>query len=427
MSSYYGLSTLMIAASAAEDGSKGILVDRHIGFSPALDREGNYCLRPEQLRSLQGISSSVLSTRGWAAQERMLAPRIVHYTTQQMIWECGTAVRFEASSLEYSIRMEDLDKGAIQPFVANALQAPGQRKPVGWTTEDTSVQELKRLEGWTSCVQDYTRRLLAFSSDKLYAISGVAKILNHDGEMGEYLAGTWSKHFVAGLSWVRDKFSPLTTPSEYRAPSWSWASADGGVFLEDIFLHPVGNLNPDSDIWTTQLGIKLLQNKICPRDPCFVYGAVGKGSHIVVECACITPSAFSACMQLQKKHTFKFSEIFDNSDADSCSCDLPLVDEGDGDPSVEFNMEALGLIEETLCGDGHLDFYLFLYGHELFSTGGELNLLMMSWVSRKAAVAKRVGYAKLRFDLKRREEEVEKAFREQFLAAGWRRMQLRLV
>ncbi|OAG10012.1 HET-domain-containing protein, partial [Paraphaeosphaeria sporulosa] len=234
MSSYYGLSTLMIAATVAEDSSKGILIDRHIKYSPAIGRQKEYCLRDERLSSLQDISNSALATRGWAAQERTLAPRILHYTTQQMIWECGNGFKFEASSLEYFIQVEDLDKSAIQPFVTNALQAPGRHKTVGGTTEETSIQESKRLAGWSSCVQNYTGRLLTFPSDKLYAISGVADILNHNGEMGEYLSGIWSKHFVAGLSWKRDSSTLLTTPPEYRAPSWSWASVDGAVFMEDI-------------------------------------------------------------------------------------------------------------------------------------------------------------------------------------------------
>lgn len=85
MSSYYGLSTLMIAAATPEDSSKGILGDRHISYSPAIGLQGKYCISSEKRDNIENMSSSVLATRGWAAQERILAPRIVHYTAQQLI------------------------------------------------------------------------------------------------------------------------------------------------------------------------------------------------------------------------------------------------------------------------------------------------------------------------------------------------------
>lgn len=288
---------------------------------------------------------------------------------------------------------------------------------MGGDAEVMWKETLGRLQGWSSCVQDYTRRDLTFPSDKLYAISGVADILNYDGEMGEYLSGVWSSHFVAGLTWMRRDLDPLTPPSEYRAPTWSWASVEGAVLFE-------ARCQNAQDMWP--IAIKLLQNNVCLQDPNFPYGAVEKGSYIVADGACITRSALSAWVQLQKS-IFEFEKAFDMSDACPCSCDLSLGDGREDDPSMLSDVATLGLGEEMSCGDGHFDFYLLLHGDEYAAIFGEMYLLMMSWVSRSAAIARRVVFARLVIDLEADDAYSEGRFRESALAADWKRMELKLV
>ncbi|KAF3004390.1 hypothetical protein E8E13_010083 [Curvularia kusanoi] len=47
----------------------------------------------------------------------------------------------------------------------------------------------------------------------------------------------WRRHLVPGLLWWADgekvDGSPSSRPSKYRAPTWSWASIDGIVYMED--------------------------------------------------------------------------------------------------------------------------------------------------------------------------------------------------
>jgi hypothetical protein len=126
MASYYGHSTLMIAATAAEDSSKGILTNRNVLYSPLMGKEKKYCLRQRLLRWDWDIERSVLATRGWCAQERMLAPRIIHYTRRQMIWECTGGLKFEASGIRDEVvgsgqRDLQFTKANFQPFVTKAL------------------------------------------------------------------------------------------------------------------------------------------------------------------------------------------------------------------------------------------------------------------------------------------------------------------
>ncbi|KAJ4351485.1 uncharacterized protein N0V89_006828 [Didymosphaeria variabile] len=428
MSLYYGRSSLMISATAAEDSTRGILTNRHIRYSPLLGKGRNYQLRPGQLSSSYGIDSSMLATRGWAAQERVLAPRIVHYTTHQMVWECGHGHEFEASKTKYAKHIWDLDKAAIQPLVTDALQAidtgevPRRSESVTQNAERADLNLSKRLDAWHSCVQEYSRRNLALSSDKLHAISGIAGIINYDGEMGEYLAGVWSKHLGAGLAWSNANWSPFDTPPIYTAPSWSWTSVNGPV-EPDTLGRTTEFLLPHRDKWLAQFDLKFIRSEMILQSPRNTYGTVMEGSHIVVEGACITKSGFS---HLQQTDIFTRGNLaFDNGNKEPCSCNLSLVEEIEAVLIAGTDMIAIGSREEFTCGDSHCDFYLFLLGDCWYSRRqAVIDLLLMSWVSRGAAVAKRVGYAKILLELP--DEELE-TVSDRICAADWKRMELRLV
>ncbi|KAI7788115.1 hypothetical protein LA080_013422 [Diaporthe eres] len=85
---------------------------------------------------------------------------------------------------------------------------------------------------WCSAVGDYSRRRLTRADDKLPAISGIAS--KFGAKMGfQYVAGLWAEDIVQGLAWslaypVTQPPAPL--PNDYRAPSFSWASINDGVF-----------------------------------------------------------------------------------------------------------------------------------------------------------------------------------------------------
>jgi hypothetical protein len=69
---------------------------------------------------------------------------------------------------------------------------------------------------------------LSVPSDKLIAFSCIAKnvmpLIN-----GTYVAGMWREYLESTLSWRINQFFPSSRSTEYRAPSWSWASVDGSV------------------------------------------------------------------------------------------------------------------------------------------------------------------------------------------------------
>lgn len=89
----YSNSILNIAASKAKDGSEGFLShrtpeDRHLFFDIQELRNGDrnraYCMYDP---FLELVGSCPLGKRGWVLQERILAPRTVHFMAGHIFWE----------------------------------------------------------------------------------------------------------------------------------------------------------------------------------------------------------------------------------------------------------------------------------------------------------------------------------------------------
>ncbi|KAF9872504.1 heterokaryon incompatibility protein [Colletotrichum karsti] len=153
-----------------------------------------------------GTNRSILSTRGWCLQERMLSPSLLHFSREQMYWECRTGVNQEI--------MKD------EPIVYRS-NFTLVRKVFGMGTSLT-------FRDWYHTVEEYSRRKLSYGSDKLPALAGIADRFRSVGIGGEYVAGLWAHDIERGIFWVTN-WDPVERPTHARAPSWSWASLDGQV------------------------------------------------------------------------------------------------------------------------------------------------------------------------------------------------------
>jgi hypothetical protein len=80
---------------------------------------------------------------------------------------------------------------------------------------------------WSRLVSGHSHRQLTLDSDKLPALTGVARQFQRTG-MGIYLAGLWLEDLLYHLCW-RPRGGDHGRPSTYRAPTWSWASTTGRV------------------------------------------------------------------------------------------------------------------------------------------------------------------------------------------------------
>jgi hypothetical protein len=107
------------------------------------------------------------------------------------------------------------------------------------------LDKYSAFKDWRDLVEEYSKRKLTQERDKLNAISGLAQMIEditnlRNGSPDTYLAGLWASDLIPGLVWC--VYSPDSTPHgleyrrplKYRAPTWSWASVEGGPINYDI-------------------------------------------------------------------------------------------------------------------------------------------------------------------------------------------------
>lgn len=155
--------------------------------------------------------------RGWCLQERLLSPRCLIYASHTLQYYCQTeTVNIGQALCEPSTSLR----------LPNTLLWPSSAKQL--LPMPPSDQE-KARQAWLSVIFDYTNRNITVPGDKLVALAGIVEEF-HRVYNTEYLAGLWQKTLLLDLLWTRSSaYEIWQRPTNYRAPSWSWASIDGLV------------------------------------------------------------------------------------------------------------------------------------------------------------------------------------------------------
>lgn len=188
--------------------------------------DGRWLIRNKSIWDYE-IESAPLSRRGWVVQERFLARRLVHFTRNQIYWECLECTHCEA---EPKTKLLALDRERVNqtgnwnyayPKLIMAKIRKSSTAPSPRSLDDTFT-----YKSWRAIVSKYTSCSLTKESDKLAAISGIAKTYR-DFNGDTYLAGLWKEKLYLHLLWkVSNENSGKTKRNGY-APSWSWASITG--------------------------------------------------------------------------------------------------------------------------------------------------------------------------------------------------------
>lgn len=135
---------------------------------------------------------SPLYRRGWVVQERLISPRTMHFSTFPF-WECSRMVTCETYPLE--------------AYAQKYQWLPLPEKGIPISSEPPE-------ETWLRIIEHYSNCELTRFSDKLIALSGVAKMFSpHMG--GDYHAGLWESRLIQDLLWqVRKHASGGETSAE---------------------------------------------------------------------------------------------------------------------------------------------------------------------------------------------------------------------
>ena len=149
----------------------------------------------------------------------MLAPRVLYFTANQIMWECFHETKCEGfpHGIPNHQRLKNLTSlwGSIG-------------EDVGWQAQaKTGEMTFQMHVLWNDLLERYSSCELTYNKDRLPALSGIVQLFA-DVTGDEYLFGLWRSRLVEQLVWrvLRPRPKPLP---EHDVPSWSWASTEGQV------------------------------------------------------------------------------------------------------------------------------------------------------------------------------------------------------
>ena len=217
----YLRATLTIAADGAADCDGGLFATvarRDHKFSATeirlrdlgIPQDGCFCVRRSGGDIYDGNWLNLnppgepLGTRGWTFQEWLLSPRIAHFRTGELGWECETEYRCECQEGGVSYPMMP-DKSSFTPVFKGFVGYP-----------------------WHNLVSTFTSRSLTVEEDRLPAVSGLVGLTLLSGQVDsrDYVAGHWRSNLVPSLLWTRSiRMTRMAKRlSKSYAPTWSWGS-----------------------------------------------------------------------------------------------------------------------------------------------------------------------------------------------------------
>jgi len=186
-----------------------------------------------------------LLRRAWAYVERLLSPRVLHFTPSEMILECQEGFICECGRIEdaiYDTRSTDpIKRGFASIFKQNddakridSISAKLAKTSLTDNPRGVTFDQKDALQLWSKIVTEFTARSITYDSDRLPAIAGVAKICSNILGPG-YAAGQWTNSALGLLWYPYDSTNchrPKSIPGR-NVPTWSWASVEGSAILFD--------------------------------------------------------------------------------------------------------------------------------------------------------------------------------------------------
>ena len=190
--------------------------------------------------------------RAWTFQERILSPRVLCYSRDEIVWSCRCATATELwpwldptpgmDALARALGLDSLfniDEGSFVEIMTLVPRFSDADEIEEYISDPDNIKEyLSDL--WCKVVEQYTTRHLTFLSDKLPAIFGVAAALRSDPmrarHLGAYHGGIFEGTLPRALAWRtipsdKRQFTYQGISTSCQAPTWSWASVESYVLF----------------------------------------------------------------------------------------------------------------------------------------------------------------------------------------------------
>ena len=238
MAAIYQNGILNIAIDRASNPHQGAFTDRHIAqlqgsyFSFKGDSDGDpmWQVNGSDPQSSWAILHLPLAKRAWVLQERIFSPRVLHFGADRIYWECG-----EFGLVDESIQYGGSDDEA--PILYDSLETwPFSLMPSSTKNSMLLTAVSSTRQRWHALLSRYTETSLTYpEKDKLVALAGIARSFASMLDSA-YVAGCFVTNLPLDLLWACADSAPgrPSARSTYRAPTWSWASVDGFVYVQGL-------------------------------------------------------------------------------------------------------------------------------------------------------------------------------------------------
>lgn len=173
----------------------------------------------------QEIEHAQLNKSVWSLQERLVAPRVLHFCSDEIAWECRG---LEASeSAPAGIVDSDFNRRALRGMRTKRLKTLlGTRGEV--------IHPDEAHENWRHIIAKYSVSSLTHPDDKLLALYGIAEAFYLRNKV-PFIDGIWLNNcFVSQLLWrveplwkqERLFYTSTRVTGSLTAPTFSWASVN---------------------------------------------------------------------------------------------------------------------------------------------------------------------------------------------------------
>lgn len=168
-----------------------------------------------------------LMTRAWTLQERLLSRCTLHFTAFELIWECKTTLFCEYGSISREFMGLHGNHSPKIGYERAMAEATMESSSDYAKSEAHYPQARATMTSWTLTIGGYSTRRLTYVSDKLPAISGLARKFRMRSRT--YLAGLWLEDLPWLMCWRAYSERVEQRTAVYCAPTWSWASLTSPV------------------------------------------------------------------------------------------------------------------------------------------------------------------------------------------------------
>lgn len=215
MASIYQNSALTISATSSSDSQGGCYLEKYTGTHEAISQMTSngyrYSVKLRDRLVGDNITKPLLS-RGWVLQETVLSRRILHFTSDQIFWQC----REYFLSEDFTVFDGTNGKVGLSPYGLGFIP-------------DTDICEKNphdRMEMWHSWIEDYSKREFTVEEDRLAALAGLIQYYQISTK-DIPLVGLWASTLHQDLAWAVD--DPASTRRVTGLPSWTWLSVRGWI------------------------------------------------------------------------------------------------------------------------------------------------------------------------------------------------------